>query len=169
MNFPCESFRHLMLKRLLGITIGEETHLSMNLFLTGYWKGCDIRIGRNCVINRGCYLDGRSGIEIKDNVNISFGTTIITLQHDPQSSDFKCEGGKVLINSNVWIGAKAIILPGVTIGEGAIVAAGAVVCKDVESYSIVGGVPAKKISIRSRNLSYRTNFHPLFDTDIADV
>lgn len=52
---------------------------------------------------------------------------------------------KILIGNDVWIGQDAIILPGVTIGNGAIIAAGAIVTKDVEPYSVVGGVPAKEI------------------------
>lgn len=157
------------MKKLLGICIGQDTHVAMNTFITGYYSGCDIIIGDNCVINRGCYLDGRTGIEIKNNVNVSFGTTILTLQHEPQSSFFECKGGKVVIDNDVWVGARAIILPGVKVGEGAIIAAGAVVCKDVEKYTIVGGVPAKVIGHRTNDLRYRTSFHPLFDTDIADV
>lgn len=55
-------------------------------------------------------------------------------------------GGRVILEDYVWLCARSIILPGVTIGEGAIVAAGAVVCKDVEPWTVVGGVPAKKKS-----------------------
>lgn len=157
-----------MVKKILGVYIGKDTHLAMDTFITGYYSACNIAIGDNCVINRGCYLDGRTGIEIKNNVNVSFGTTILTLQHEPQSLYFECKGGKVVVEDNVWIGAKAIILPGVRVGEGAIIAAGAVVCKDVEKYTIVGGVPAKFIGRRTENLLYKTSFHPLFDTDIAD-
>lgn len=54
----------------------------------------------------------------------------------------------VIIGNDVWIGANAVILPGVTIGDGAVVAAGAVVAKDVAPYEIVGGVPAKRIRYR---------------------
>lgn len=55
---------------------------------------------------------------------------------------------KVRIGNDVWIGANAVILPGVTVGDGAVIAAGAVVTKDVKPYSIVGGVPAKLIKYR---------------------
>lgn len=59
----------------------------------------------------------------------------------------------IFIGNDVWIGAYAVILPGVTIGDGAVIAAGAVVTKDVEDYSIVGGVPAKHIKYRfSKNV-----------------
>ena len=65
-----------------------------------------------------------------------------------------------------WIGVRAIILPGVTVGEGAIVAAGSVVAKDVAPYTIVGGNPAKVIGERTRDLNYKTRYFPFFDTDI---
>jgi maltose O-acetyltransferase len=125
-----------------------------------------IQIGNNTVINRSCYLDGREGLYIGNNVNISFQSCIITLQHDPQSINFKSTGAAVTIKDNVWLGARCIILPGVTVGEGAVVAAGAVVTKDVHPYTIVGGVPAKEIGNRTEGLTYLTDFNPLFDTDI---
>jgi maltose O-acetyltransferase len=64
---------------------------------------------------------------------------------------------------NVWIASRVTILHGVTIGEGAVVAAGAVVTKDVEPYSIVGGVPAKKIGERNKNLEYTLSHKPFFE------
>ena len=165
-NCPFEIFRTYLYKKLLSWNIGNDTHISMNTFVTGFHDKCQISIGDNCVINRRCYLDGRIGIKIGNNVNISFGTIILTLQHDPHAPDFHCCGGPVNIEDNVWIGVNAIILPGVTIKEGAVVGAGAVVAKDVEAYTIVGGVPAKKIGDRERNIAYRSSFHPYFDTDV---
>lgn len=69
---------------------------------------------------------------------------IWTLHHDYNDIHFGVKGGRVEIGDYSWICSCAIILPGVKIGERSVVAAGAVVCKDVEPYSIVGGVPAKK-------------------------
>ena len=54
------------------------------------------------------------------------------------------------IGSDVWLGANAVVLPGVTIADGTVVSAGAVVTKDTEPYSIVGGIPATKIGMRPR-------------------
>ncbi len=72
----------------------------------------------------------------------------------------------VVIGDHVWIGARALICPGVTIGEGAVVGAGAVVTRDVAPYAIVAGNPARVIGQRTRDLHYRTRYFPLFDTDI---
>jgi len=164
---PCNAARDFYYRHILRIKIGKRTHVAMHQFITGYYTGCSISIGNNTVVNRGCYLDGRTGIVIGDNVNISFQSCIITLQHEAGSLDFRCIGGKVRIEDHAWIGARAILLPGVTIGEGAVVGAGAVVAKDVPPYAIVAGAPARKIGERPRGLAYLTEFSPYFDTDIT--
>jgi len=113
-----------------------------------------VRIGGHSVINREVLLDGRMGLLIDDNVSISEGVAILTLEHDPNSPSFASRGATVHISDRVFIGARAIILPGVTAGEGAVVAAGAVVTRDVAPYTIVGGVPARVIGERTHELTY---------------
>jgi len=84
------------------------------------------------------------GITIEDDVLVGPKVSLITENHPTDPSDRKTLTLKpILIKRNAWIGAGAIILPGVTIGENAIVAAGAVVSKDVADNTIVGGIPAK--------------------------
>ncbi|HAW51217.1 MAG TPA: acyltransferase [Flavobacteriales bacterium] len=134
----------------------------MGLFITGQ----NIEIGNNVVVNRKVYLDGRIGITIKNNISISPEVYIVSMEHDPNDPMFATRGGVVTIDDNVWIGARAMILPGVHIGEGAVVAASAVVTKDVEPYQIVAGVPARPIGNRSRRVDYRCTYFPWFDTDI---
>ncbi len=68
--------------------------------------------------------------------------------------------GKIVIEDNAWIAMRATILPGVTVGEGAYVAAAALVNRDVEPYTLVGGVPAKKLRDRSRNIQYTLQHFP---------
>ena len=118
----------------------------------------NIRLGRNTIVGHGCVLDGRRGIVTGENVNISSGVWIWTLQHDPQQPDFGLKGGPVHIGSRAWISSRATILPGITIGEGAVVAAGAVVTKDVPPFAIVGGVPARVIGERTRHLTYELKY-----------
>ncbi|WP_325437918.1 acyltransferase [Pseudomonas nitroreducens] len=165
---PYERLRNIYYRRILGIQIGQDTHVSMRMFFTGYHSRCNVRIGNNCVINRETYLDGRTGVEIGNNVNISFQTCILSLHHDHNSPDFVAIGAPVVIKDNAWIGARATLLPGVIIGEGAVVAAGAVVARSVPDYTVVGGVPAKVIGERNRHLTYKTKFSPYFDTDVFD-
>ncbi len=110
------------------------------------------------MINRDVLLDGRKGLRIGNNVSISEGAVILTLEHDPNSPDFANRGATVQIEDYVFVGARAIILPAVTVCRGAVVAAGAVVTHDVAPYTIVGGVPARPISERSRDLHYQLDY-----------
>ena len=157
-NIPIMFFRFLIYK-LCGMRIGKKTIINMKLFM---WRPYSIRIGNYCHINRDCFLDGRSGITIGDNVSISYSVKIITGSHDVSASDFAPKFAPVNIGDNVWIGIGATILPGVNIGKGAVIAAGAVVTHDVSEYSIVGGIPAKKIAERVHELDYHCHWKQLF-------
>jgi maltose O-acetyltransferase len=77
------------------------------------------------------------------------------MQHDPQSPTFAAVGGPVTIEKNAWLSGRSVILPNVLVREGTVVASGAIVTKSTEEYTMVGGVPAKKIGERNRDLSYR--------------
>ena len=126
-----------------------------------FLNGRKVKIGKNCVLNFGSLLDGRRfGIEIGDNVSIGPEAAILTLGHDPQSSDFADQGAGVSIGDRAWIGFRAVILPGVSIGEGAVVAAGAVVTRDVPPYKIVAGSPAAEVGDRHSNLRYELDYKP---------
>lgn len=138
--------------RLYGIIGGGKSclHRRCKFFHVGKF-----RMGRNSVINFGCYLDNRRGIYIGDNVGIAHNTKIYTLGHDMNDPKFGTKGAPVHIKDNAFIFSNAMIMPGVTIGEGAIVLAGSVVTKDVEPWTIVGGNPAKKIRERQQNVDYK--------------
>lgn len=124
-------------------------------------NGRKIHLGERTVLNFGSLLDGRK-FSIRTGCDVSIGpeATLLTLGHDPRSPDFADRGGDVVIGDRVWIGYRAIILPGITIGEGAVVGAGAVVTRDVPPYTIVAGNPAKIIGERPKDLQYRLNHHP---------
>lgn len=113
-----------------------------------------IVIGAGTVVGHSATLDGRNCLSIGKNVNISSEVMIWTMQHDYNSPGFCATGGEVVIGDYAWLSARAIILPGVRIGEGAVVAAGAVVTQNVPDYTVVGGVPAKVIANRTRELNY---------------
>ncbi|MDQ6956704.1 MAG: acyltransferase [Mariprofundaceae bacterium] len=117
-------------------------------------KPSKIQIGNASIIGEKCLLDGRRGLCIGEQVNISSGVWIWTLHHDVQSPDFAITGSPVVIGDRAWICSRATILPGITIGEGAVVASGAVVTKDVPPFCMVGGIPAKVIGKRNQNLKY---------------
>ena len=112
-------------------------------------------MGKESVINFGCYLDNRRGIYIGNNVGLAHNTKIYTLGHDLNDPKFGSKGSPVHIEDNVFIFSNAMVMPGVTVGEGAIVLAGSVVTKDIEPWTIVGGNPARKIRDRNRDVDYK--------------
>ena len=112
-----------------------------------------IRAGQSFSINSGALIDGRGGVTIGDHVMIGPYAVIVSSDHDFRQSEkpmTACDHilKPVTIGNDVWIGAKAVVCAGVTIGDGAVVAAGAVVTENVEDFEIVGGVPARMISRR---------------------
>jgi acetyltransferase-like isoleucine patch superfamily enzyme len=119
-----------------------------------------ITVGAGSIIGNDVILDGREGIHIGENVNFSSEVAIWTLQHDHVCPDFGTKGGPVTIGDRTWVSFRATILPDVTIGEGVVVAAGAVVTRDVQPYAIVGGIPARVIGYRERNLTYNWTENP---------
>lgn len=151
---PSNRLRRL-LWRGLGVKIGPHTSVHRNC---RFYRPGQVRVGDHCVILRDVLLDGRMGVEIGNNVNISEAVLIFSLHHDMTSPTFEASGGPVHIGDHVFIGARAVILPGVIIGRGAVVAAGAVVTKDVAPLSIVGGVPARAIATRPDVLTYTLNY-----------
>ena len=108
--------------------------------------GLFISIGKNVFINHACSFLDMGGITIEDHVLIGPRVNIVTENHPLDPTDRRALITRpVLIKRNAWIGAGAIILPGVTIGENAVVAAGAVVSKDLLANTVVGGIPTKFI------------------------
>jgi len=108
----------------------------------------DVTIGDHTRVGIHCTVIGP--VCIGNHVNLAQGITVTALNHNFADSNRKIdEQGistkPVVIGDDVWIGANAVILPGVTIGRHVVVAAGAVVTKDVPDYSLVAGVPAKEI------------------------
>ena len=121
-----------------------------------------IRIGANSVIGIDGILDGRGGIAIGRNVNLSSEVAIWTAEHDVNHPLFQVRAEPVVIEDFAWLSFRATVLPGVTVGRGGVVAAGSVVTKDVPPYAIVAGVPAKVIATRSDDLRYTPAKPPPF-------
>ena len=121
-HVPIYALRRGYLRFVLGYEIDRTSAIHMGCFFTGKL----IRIGANTVINRRCYLDGRGGLTIGKSVSISPETYILTASHDPHDDRFRSILSPVVIEDHVWLGARVIVLPGISIGRGAIVGAGAV-------------------------------------------
>ncbi len=129
MRFPYSKVRIYSMRKL-GYKVGEQVYFP-----------ADLMIGQNLV-------DDKAYIEIGDRVAIGPRVTLIPVEHANASRVRAAMGvrmGGVKIKDDVWIGAGVIILSGVTVGECSVIGAGAVVTKDVEPYTVVAGVPAKKI------------------------
>lgn len=156
---PSYTIRNLVYKKVYRIKIGDGSSIHLNTRINRF----NIKIGKNSVINRNCYLDGRGEIVIGDNVSLSPEVHLITASHDLNSKDFRYISKPIHIHNFVWIGSRATIMPGVILGEGCVVATGAVVTKNVEEYDVVAGVPAKVIAKRPKDLEYHCNWKPPFD------
>lgn len=156
-HIPCQWFRKFVL-RLLGARIDRSAVLYGGFEIRSPRK---LTIGANSCIGHKATLDARGGLTIGNNVNFSSEVMIWTAQHDYRDPMFGTDFKAVVIGETAWLGPRCIILPGVTVGEGAVIAAGAVVTKDVEPYAVVGGVPARKIADRSKDLSYNPANEPV--------
>ena len=108
----------------------------------------EITIGDNCFFNHNCSLTAAENIVIGN--QCMFANNFVVVDHDHDRKDGKIlielVSAPVKIGNNVWCGANVTVLKGVTIGDGAVIAAGSVVNRDVAAYSVVAGVPARKIS-----------------------
>ena len=141
--------RWIFLKMILK-KMGRNVLIDYGCYLRYPWR---ISIGSSVSLNRGCNIYASMQIKhaeiiIGNNVALGPHVTLFGAGHDHSYLSLPDVAGNIVINDYVWIGGNATILHGVTIGEGAVIAAGAVVTKDVPAYSLVAGIPAKVISSR---------------------
>lgn len=147
-------FLIMPIKKSMFAKCGKKVYLGKNSEITfkNVFVGNNVSIGINAV-----FMSTLAKIVIKDNVMFGPGVTIITGDHRIDVigkyminvHEKLPENDKdVIIEQDVWIGSNVTILKGVTIGQGSVIASGSVVNRNIESYSIYGGVPAKKLKIR---------------------
>lgn len=153
--FPIYLVRKFYLKNIMRIKIGEQSFIHMGCIFYS-----NVVIGNNSVIGRQCHLLG--DITIKDNVSITAQTYIITATHYKNSPAFEGYSIPVVIEDYAWIGARAMILPGVRIGKGAILGAASTATKNIPDYAIFVGTPAEQIGNRSKILEYKLVYFPYF-------
>lgn len=163
--FPSHRIRNFVYKFIFLIHKDPNAIIYYGAFIRG---GHNLYIGKGSIIGDRCMLDARrGGIYIGENVNIGTNVSLWTGSHDVNDPYFRSmpqKRGPIKIGNRAWLGSHCVILDQVNIGEGAVVAAGAVVTQDVPPYTIVGGVPAKKIGERNHDLKYQLGgkFHPRF-------
>ncbi len=135
------------IQKIFSELTGKQVDKTFGMFLPFYTDcGKNITVGKNVFINSGCRFQDQGGISIGDGTLIGHNVVLATLNHgispDERHDLFPAP---IHIGKNVWIGANATVLPGVTIGDNAVIAAAAVVTKDVPANVVVAGVPAKVI------------------------
>ncbi len=145
--------------QLLGARFGENCFPCRRVEIL-LPKG--LELGDRVAIGWFAELDARGGIAVGHDTNISSHAKLITGSHDIDDPDFKADFLPIHIGHHCWIGTGAMILQGVNIGDGAVVAAGAVVNKDVDAWTVVGGVPAKVLRKRNDKVDYKTGKPPIF-------
>lgn len=143
-----ETLRRLVCRPLLR-GMGQNVNVERGAY---FGRGAELSIGDNSGLGLHCRCYGP--ITIGNDVMMAPGVEIVTRNHETSdvTRPMRLQGSRpaepVVIEDDVWIGMRAILLPGVTVGRGSIVGAGAVVTKDVPAYSIVGGNPARVIKWR---------------------
>jgi acetyltransferase-like isoleucine patch superfamily enzyme len=151
-HVPSFAFRRMWYRRVLGIAFGPGAGVHLGCYVWYYTprkvRLDGVSIGANSRINRDCMLDIRGGLKIGENVSVSPEVAIVTAAHDPFDPEFRVHLEPVVIEDHVWIGMRATILGGVTLGRGCVVAAGAVVTRDVPPLAIVAGIPARQVGTR---------------------
>ena len=161
--FPSHDVRNMVYKYLYLVDKDFTATIYYGAIIRG---GGNLHIGRHSIVGDECMLDARrGGIFIGENVNIGVKVSFWTGSHDMNDPLFRSmpeKRGSITVGDRAWIGPHAVILKRVRIGEGAVVAAGAVVTKDVEPYSVVAGVPAKKVGERNRDLIYELDGSSFF-------
>jgi acetyltransferase-like isoleucine patch superfamily enzyme len=137
-------------EELIGKPVGDSFNL-IPPFYADY--GLNITVGRTVFIGHECAFTGHAAIDIADLVMIAHKVNLVTAGHpvEPDKRRSYITAEPITIETNVWIGAAATVLPGVTIGADAVVAAGAVVTRDVPPATLVAGVPATVIRNLERN------------------
>ncbi len=132
------------------LTIGDRVRFNASPLPTelGVGRGGKLEIGEGTYINYGCSIGAMQLIRIGPHCNI--GSHVIMMDNDfhrmePERRDELPPSAPIVLEENVWLGVRAIILRGVTVGAGSVVAAGSVVSRDVPPRTLVGGIPARAI------------------------
>lgn len=165
LHVPSFTIRHAWYRHVLGIRLAPGAVVHLGCFVWFYGRRQirreRISIGANTRINRDCCLDVRGGLQIGENVSISPEVMILTAGHNVNDPSFRVETRSVVIQDHVYIGSRATILPGVTLGRGSVVGAASVVTRDVPPLAIVAGVPARPVGVRSEDSTHYVLDEPL--------
>ena len=138
------SFKSLIL-RAWGGAIGKNVTIKPGVNIKFPWM---LAIGSNCWIGEGVWIDNIAPVKIEDNVCISQGAMLLCGNHNYKKQSFDLIVGDIVLEKGAWVGAKAVVCPGVTMHTHSVLTVGSVATKDLEAFAIYSGVPAKKVRER---------------------
>ena len=130
------------LLRLFGARVGRGVVIKPNVRIKYPWR---LVVGDDCWIGQECWIDNVAEVKLADNVCLSQGSYLCTGSHDHGSPLFDLITRPIHVEEGAWVGAAAVLLPGVVVGRGSAVGAGAVVTRDVEAGRVVAGNPAAPV------------------------
>ncbi len=135
----------VFLLRLFGAKIGKDLVIKNHVTIKFPWK---LTVGDNVWLGENCWIDNLDNVVLGNNVCISQGALLITGNHDYTKPDFPYRNAPITVEDGAWVGAKAVVAPGVTIASHSILSLGTVITKDTEPYCIYQGNPGVKIKER---------------------
>jgi putative colanic acid biosynthesis acetyltransferase WcaF len=144
-RFPLSGFK-IFLLRLFGATIGKGVVIKPSVTIKSPWL---LEIGDHCWIGEHAWIDNLVKVKIGSHCCISQGAMLLTGNHDYKKSSFDLLTGEITFEEGVWIGAKAVVCPGVTCHSHAVLTVGSVASCDLEAYGIYRGNPAVKVKERA--------------------
>lgn len=157
-GLPGIGIRYVFFKSLVKVC-GKNVAIHPGVY---FFELKNLEVGDNVTFHPMCYVDASGGLKIGSDVSIAHGTTILTSSHNCSEltaaiSDQGLNYAETVIESNVWIGAKATILSGVTIKSGVVAGANSLVNRTAECNTVVGGVPARIIKMRCDGMKKSDN------------
>lgn len=138
--FPISSFKIIIL-RIFGAKIGKGVNIKPSVNIKYPWM---LKIGDNTWIGEGVWIDNLVDVQIGNNVCLSQGAMLLTGNHNYKLSTFDLITGEIILEDGVWIGAKAVVCPGVTCHSHSVLSLNSVAIQNLEVYGIYQGNPAKK-------------------------
>lgn len=141
---PFYGMKRWLLRRF-GAAVGVGAVIKPHVRIKFPWR---LRLGAHCWIGEDVWIDNLADVEIADDACVSQGAYLCTGSHDHRRVTFDLIVKPIVIEEAGWVGARAVVLPGVTVGRGAVIAAGSVVTRDVPAGVIVGGSPCRVIGDR---------------------
>lgn len=138
----------VLLLRAFGARIGRGLVIKNRVNIKLPWK---LKVGNHVWLGEDAWIDNLNNVLLGDNVCISQGALLLTGNHDYTTAAFYYRNAPVVVEDGAWIGAKAVVCPGVVVGSHAILTVGSIATKAMEAYGIYQGNPAKLVRQRTIN------------------